>query len=137
MFFMVSISEFPNLKMESDGHIIIKSGIAFSFEKNSEITLTLEFEDKSELKFQFLFEDDDGLELPKAVCESNEKQLIVKCTGLEVPPIRQIGVNKALKIGDYLGKPLYLIFCVCGVANSVKKLEYCFFMDKEKNNERE
>lgn len=123
---MTSILGTPNLRIESGERFIIESGLAFTFTKNSEITLILGFDDKSELKFQFLFEDDEtGKQNIEA--KNDENLLEIKCRNFNNP--LGTGLKEALRIGDYLGKNLYLTFCVYGTKTQ-KKLEYCFFMDK-------
>ncbi len=115
----------PIVREESGGREVIRSGVVFTFSKESGIDLYLMLDSQSELVFRFFFEKDDtGKKSVKA--ENNDTELKITCVNYDNP--LGTGLREALPIGNYKDKTLYLIFFVYG--DVYKKMEYCFFIDK-------
>ncbi len=71
--------------------------------------------------------DDNETGKQSIEAKNDESLLTLRCTNFNNP--LGTGLTEAMRIGDYLGKNLYLTFRIYGM-NAQKKLEYCFFMDK-------
>ncbi len=110
--------------VKASGHEVIASGLAYTFEKNGEIELSLVVSSEKKLYFTFKFTDDGGEE-PSIETESTEERLTIMCRDFNNS--LGTGMKRAVKVGNYAGKPLYLTFLVYSF-DEQKKLEYSFFV---------
>ena len=115
------------VRVRSSGNEVIASGMAYTFEKNGEIEISLEAGAGKKLYFEFCFRDEEG-EKQSVEAEETEDRLTLTCSNFN--NVFGTGIKRAVKVGDYEGKQLYLTFRVYGYEKQ-KKLEYTFFKQGE------
>ena len=117
------------VRVRSSGNEVIASGMAYTFEKNGEIEISLEAGAGKKLYFEFRFRDEEGEKQSIDTAETETKDRLT-LTCINFNNVLGTGMKRAVKVGDYEGKQLYLTFRVYGYEEQ-KKLEYTFFKQGE------
>ncbi|WP_295356443.1 DUF6864 domain-containing function [uncultured Succiniclasticum sp.] len=120
-----------SIQKKSSVYDIVDSGTAFNYLNDDSVKLDIELNGEFAFSIEFLFpKGDKGKSDLKVDYDSTKKLIKFACFGFDNS--LGTGTKQPIEIGIFNGKKLFIHFWIYSLGESqVKKLEYCFFMERQ------